>query len=55
MMATILEALLIEVGIYGAIAAAMLALWGAAMGVIMVIAAVFRDHGGAVDAIARAR
>jgi hypothetical protein len=54
-MGHIVEALLIGAGIYGAIAAAMLALWGAAVGVIIAIAAVFREHRGAVDTIAGAR
>ncbi|MGA2793231.1 MAG: hypothetical protein ABSE69_06795 [Roseiarcus sp.] len=40
------EALLMGVGIYGAIAAAMLALWGAAMTAIIAIAAIFRERGG---------
>ena len=54
-MSHIVEALLIDGSVYGAIAAAMFALWGAAMGVIIAIAAVFRERGGAVEAIARAR
>jgi hypothetical protein len=55
MMGHIVEALLIGVGVYGAIAATMLALWGAIMSVIIAIAAVFRERGGAVNAIAGAR
>ncbi len=54
-MGDIVEALLIGAAVYGAIAAAMLALWGAAMGVIIAIAAAFGEGRGAVDAIAVAR
>ncbi len=54
-MGHIVEALLIDLGVYGAIAAAMLAFWGAVMGVIIAIAAIFRRRRGAVDATAGAR
>lgn len=55
MMGHVVEALLIGVGIYSAIAAAMFVLWGAVMGVIIVVAAIFRKHRGAADTIAGAR
>jgi len=54
-MGHIVDALLIGVGIYGAIAAAMFALWGAIMAMITVIATLFERRRGAVDAIAGAR
>jgi len=41
-----LQALLMGLGVYGAIAAAMLALWGAAMTLIIAIAAMFGERRG---------
>ncbi len=40
------EGLLMGVGVYGAIAAAMLALWGAAMTMIIAFAAIVGECGG---------
>jgi len=47
------EALLMGVGVYGGIAAAMLAVWGAAMTAIVGVTAIFRERGGAAGAVAR--